>query len=158
MLKVHNKCKSKCFEWINAMATNQRFKILMGHVVWILNILVSPKYWKIHIKTTTSSLSHEKPHLLLVPFLQQLHVAAPLAVSSSQGGAPMFRQVGRGGHTPALRVDPGINMVGDIATRNPTNWTHRETQLFTALQHLRRGEERIRVYNKQTLDKEHTIH
>lgn len=49
----------------------------------------------------------------------------------------MLGQVGRRGHTSTLRVDPGVDVVGDIAARNPANRTHRETKLFTALQHLR---------------------
>lgn len=82
-------------------------------------------------------------HLLLVPVLQKLHVAAPLAVSSPQGGAAMHRQVRRRGHTPALRVHPGVNVVGDVAAWNPPDWSHREAELFIALQHLRRGESDI---------------
>lgn len=62
-----------------------------------------------------------KPHLLLISLLQQLHVAASLAVTFSQGGAPMFRQVRGRRYTPTLRVNPRINMVGDIATRNPSH-------------------------------------
>lgn len=54
----------------------------------------------------------------------------------------MLRQVRRRGHTTTLRVNPGINMVGDVATWNPPHWTHWKTKLFTALQHLRRWEER----------------
>lgn len=80
-----------------------------------------------------------KPHLLLIALLQQLHVTASLAVRPSQGGAPMLGQVRRGGHTSTLRVDPGVDVVGDITARNPANRTHGETKLFTALQHLRRG-------------------
>lgn len=53
----------------------------------------------------------------------------------------MLRQVRRRGHTPTLRVNPGINVIGHIATWNPPDWTHRETKLFTSFQHLRRGGE-----------------
>ena len=55
----------------------------------------------------------------------------------------MLQQVGRGGHTSTLRVNPGINMIGDIAARNSPDRAHRETKLFTALQHLRRRGENI---------------
>lgn len=57
-------------------------------------------------------------YLLLIPFLQQLHVAPALAVSPPQGGAAMLGQVRRRGHAPTLRVNPGVDVVGDIAARN----------------------------------------
>lgn len=104
------------------------------------------------IPTVQCFVSHVKPHLLLITLLQQLHVAASLAVRSSQGGAPMLRQVRRRGHTSTLRINPGIDMVGDIATWNPPDRTHRETKLFTALQHLRRRGEERRVNSRHFIN------
>lgn len=54
----------------------------------------------------------------------------------------MLGQVGRRGHASTLRVNPGVDVVGDVTARNPADRTHGETKLFTALQHLRGGEER----------------
>lgn len=64
---------------------------------------------------------HAKHHLLLVPLLQQLHVAPSLAVRSSQGGTSMLKEVRGRGHATTLRINPGVDVVGDIAAWNSPN-------------------------------------
>lgn len=76
-------------------------------------------------------------YLLLVSLLQELHVAPPLTLGSPQGGAPMLGQVRGRRHAPALRIHPGVNVVGDVAAGNPPHRAHGERKLFTALQHLK---------------------
>lgn len=58
-------------------------------------------------------------YLLFVSLLKELHVAASLTVCPSKRGAPVLEQIRRGRHTPTLRIHPGINVVGNIAARNP---------------------------------------
>lgn len=68
-----------------------------------------------------SSNAHAKHHLLLVPLLQQLHVAPSLAVRSSQGGTSMLKEVRGRGHAATVRINPGVDVVGDIAAWNSPN-------------------------------------
>lgn len=50
----------------------------------------------------------------------------------------MLMQVRWGGNTATLRINPGIDVVCDIATRNPSDRTHRQAKFLIAFQHLRR--------------------
>lgn len=48
------------------------------------------------------------------------------------------------GDTPTLRVHPAVNMVGYIASWDPTHGTHRHCQLLASLQHLHQQKIRLR--------------
>lgn len=50
----------------------------------------------------------------------------------------MLMQVRWGGNTAALRINPGIDVVCDIATRNPSDRTYRQAKFLIAFQHLKR--------------------
>lgn len=82
-------------------------------------------------------------HLLLVSLLEQLHVAASLTLRSLHSGTAVLGQVRRRRHAATLRVNPGVNMVGDVAPGNSADGANREQELFTALQHLWRRREKI---------------
>lgn len=50
----------------------------------------------------------------------------------------MLMQVRWGGNTATLRINPGIDVVCDIAARNPSDRTHRQAKFLIAFQHLKR--------------------
>lgn len=52
-------------------------------------------------------------HLFLISLLQELEVAPLLAVLA-EGAVLVVGQSCRRGHAPALRVHPGVDVVGDI--------------------------------------------
>lgn len=74
-------------------------------------------------------------HLLLIPFLQELQVAPLLAVPA-QGTVLVVGQPRGGGNAAALRVHPGVDVVGDITPWDAPHRVHRQVQLLAALQHL----------------------
>lgn len=81
-------------------------------------------------------------HLLFIAVLQKLHVAATLTVGPAQCGAAMLlQQVRRWWHAAAQRIHPSVDVICDIAARNPPNGSHRHAELFASLQHLSEREE-----------------
>lgn len=76
-----------------------------------------------------------KAHLFLVALLQQLEVAPLLAVGA-QRAVLVVRQAQRRGHAAALRVHPGVDVVGDIAPGDAAHRVHGEVQLLAAFQEL----------------------
>ena len=61
---------------------------------------------------------------------------APLLAVLAEGAVLVVRQPRRRGHAPALRVHPGVDVVGDIAPRDASHRMHRQVQLLAAFQHL----------------------
>lgn len=82
-------------------------------------------------------------HLFLISLLQELEVAPLLAVLA-EGAVLVVRQAHRRGHAPALRVHPGVDVVGDIAPWDASHRMYRQVQFLAAFQYLqdkpRRGE------------------
>lgn len=84
-------------------------------------------------------------HLFLISLLQELEVAPLLAVLA-QRAVLMVRQPRWWGHTAALRVHPGVDVVGDVAPRDASHRMDGQVQLLAAFQNLegkaqRRGSE-----------------
>lgn len=63
----------------------------------------------------------------------------PLVHTGSMHVLGFFR-IRRRGHTPALRVHPAVQVVGDVTSRDVTQGTHRHVQRSAPLQHLLQGE------------------
>lgn len=61
---------------------------------------------------------------------------APLLAVLAEGAVLVVRQARRRGHAPALRVHPGVDVVGDIAPRDASHRMYRQVQLLAAFQHL----------------------
>lgn len=74
-------------------------------------------------------------HLFLISLLQELEVAPLLAVLA-EGAVLVVGQSCRRGHAPALRVHPGVDVVGDITPGDASHRMYRQVQLLAAFQHL----------------------
>lgn len=84
-------------------------------------------------------------HLFLISLLQELEVA-PLLAILAQRAVLVVRQPRRWGHAAALRVHPGVDVVGDITPRDASHRMDGQVQLLAAFQDLeekprRRGSE-----------------
>lgn len=74
-------------------------------------------------------------HLFLISLLQELEVA-PLLTVLAEGAVLVVQQAHRWGHASALWVHPGVDVVGDITSRDATHRMHRKVQLLAAFQYL----------------------